>query len=283
MADVFDSITVSGNLQINLPLPVVVDEGGGMVLYWNLNDGAGSSAIDSSGNSNTGTLYGATLPTWVDGRYGKALSFDGVDNYVELANGQSIFGGKNVITVAFWIKPNRTQSGIHYIEYGIGNSTFSLEGSVPGALFYINNIGQGSMSIPVGQWSHIALVMDGTNSYRYQDGNVLGSNPFSSAINNVASVFDIGGRGSTRSIDALFDEVRIYNRALSAGEISQLYSNTILVSEDVVFFISSIPTALSDLVTVTESVTVFILTLFPSVSELVAVNNEVFTSNITTS
>ncbi|MGB7000841.1 MAG: DUF2341 domain-containing protein [Halobacteriota archaeon] len=78
---------------------------GGLVGYWNFNEGSGNMAYDSSGSGNEGTIHGAT---WVDnGSCKKALSFDGVDDYVQTnpATFQS-----NDITVAAWIYPKSFSS-----------------------------------------------------------------------------------------------------------------------------------------------------------------------------
>ena len=53
----------------------------GLVAEWHFDEGAGSVVEDSSGNGNDGVIYGAT---WVEGKFGKALSFDGVDDNLEV-------------------------------------------------------------------------------------------------------------------------------------------------------------------------------------------------------
>ena len=75
----------------------------GLVGYWSMNEGTGTVAGDGSGNGNRGTLTGG--PTWVDGKRGKALSFDGVDDYVD--------GGNvgNVQTISYWIKSSNQANG----------------------------------------------------------------------------------------------------------------------------------------------------------------------------
>ena len=59
----------------------------GLIGSWKFDEGVGDTAADSSGNNNLGALVGS--PTWVDGRLGKALSFDGVDDYVEIGDKKS--------------------------------------------------------------------------------------------------------------------------------------------------------------------------------------------------
>ncbi len=71
---------------------------GGAVGIWKFDEGSGSTAFDSSRSGNIGTLYdantsnsdGNTPPQWVSGKYGKALEFDGIDDYVEVADSSSL-------------------------------------------------------------------------------------------------------------------------------------------------------------------------------------------------
>ena len=60
---------------------------GGLVGAWKFDEGSGNIAYDSSGNNNHGTIYGAT---WVDGKFGKALQFDGIDDYVNISASSSL-------------------------------------------------------------------------------------------------------------------------------------------------------------------------------------------------
>ena len=72
----------------------------GLVGYWSMNEGAGSYAGDSSGNKNTGTLTNG--PTWVDGKKGKALNFDGSDDYVDSVDGASL--NLQNVSMSGWVK-----------------------------------------------------------------------------------------------------------------------------------------------------------------------------------
>jgi len=71
----------------------------GLVGAWKFDEGSGTIAYDSSGNNNHGTIYGAT---WVDGKFGKALQFDGVDDYVKIEP-FTVYGWKG-ISIVRWVK-----------------------------------------------------------------------------------------------------------------------------------------------------------------------------------
>ncbi len=69
-----------------------------LVAHWNFDENTGSTANDSSGFGNEGDIYGAT---WVEGKYGSGLSFDGVDDYVKVFNSDSINTKK--FTLSAWV------------------------------------------------------------------------------------------------------------------------------------------------------------------------------------
>src|SRR5687768_9834072 len=75
----------------------------GLVGHWKLDEGRTRSTADSSGNGNNGSLVGAGGPQWITGQFGNALRFDGVDEYVNVANSASL-GITGDITMAAWIK-----------------------------------------------------------------------------------------------------------------------------------------------------------------------------------
>ena len=72
-----------------------------LVGYWSMNEGVGLVAYDSSGNNNNGMIVGAL---WVDGKFGKALSFDGVDDYVDVLD--PAFHAFAVGSISVWFKLN---------------------------------------------------------------------------------------------------------------------------------------------------------------------------------
>src|SRR3989338_7220307 len=76
----------------------------GLVGYLSMNEGTGTQAGDASGNKNNGTLTGG--PTWVDEKRGKAINFDGVNDYVNVGSATSIDNiWANGGTASAWIYP----------------------------------------------------------------------------------------------------------------------------------------------------------------------------------
>jgi hypothetical protein len=78
----------------------VLDPHPGLVGWWRFDEGTGSTAKDSSEYGNDGTVYGAT---WTDGKYNKALSLNGINNYVEIPHSSSL--SMTDVTIEMWYYP----------------------------------------------------------------------------------------------------------------------------------------------------------------------------------
>ena len=72
-----------------------------LVAWWTFDDGSGTTAVDSSGNGNDGTLIGGA--TWVDGQLGDAIQFNGTDSYVAAAH---IPFDNRSFTITMWVNPD---------------------------------------------------------------------------------------------------------------------------------------------------------------------------------
>jgi len=217
----------------------------GLVGYWKFNEGSGTTAHDSSVNNNTGTLNG---PSWVDGKYGKALGFDGIDDYVSIPTLYS--SSPDSLTVTAWIRSPLNQSG--YIFYHGDNGEFLLhngerlrDGPVSGrypdlASFSVKIQGTWydvySSPLTPNTWHHIAGVwIKGVSLKIYVDGVLAGENtaiPDShlydpgSSYGPSIGVYKRGTEPDT-FFEGLIDEVMVYNRALSAEEVKALYTNSL--------------------------------------------------------
>lgn len=193
----------------------------GLVGYWAFNDGAGTSATDSSGSGNTGTLTTMDDTDWVAGKRGKALDFDGSSDYVSIA---SDLGASTNISVSFWIKPSSgsQQNGILssatnltaprvYIEL---NTDYTID-------FYRGAYTTSDVTISSSEWTHVMITNDGSNTNYYING-VYDKTIAQTVTKDTQSAFYLG-RGFAGYFNGQLDDVRIYNRVLSAGEISTLY------------------------------------------------------------
>ena len=194
---------------------------GAAVLSWSLDDGSGSIAADSSGQGNTGSVSGAT---WVPGRVGGALSFNGSNAALTRANVQGINTGNTPHTVAAWVKVNALPSNRAWIMLlgpeGAGSHHW-LIGSNAVAQLGVWNGPQAIPTLPVGVWKHIAITFDGSELKAYIDGTL---------ISTQAASFNLTGTALTVAqshvaenyFNGEVDEFRIYNSALTAAEVSTL-------------------------------------------------------------
>jgi hypothetical protein len=202
----------------------------GLVGYWTL-DG---NAKDSTPYGNNGTIYEASSTVDRKGKANGALSFDGVDDYVEVPNSAS-FNLTNGFTIEVWIKPQAAQFDSKLVtKVGVSNS-FGFYYSPDMFYFYMTTSGSSwraswlSQAPTLNLWQHLAVTYDNNNTFKfYRDGILIDTDTatWSGSLVNNSDSLNIGGGGWGGSPDIkTIDEVRIYNRALSAGEIKALYES----------------------------------------------------------
>ncbi|MCW1310070.1 MAG: DUF2341 domain-containing protein, partial [Candidatus Nanoarchaeia archaeon] len=211
----------------------------GLKASWNFDEGGGSSVFDSSGNSNNGTLYNGV--TWTAGKFGSALNFDGVNDYVLVQDSETLRVTDDFSFEA-WIYP-----------YSFGENVYGRlldQNSTEGYIFYVKNDSGKNQSLSVGFGNGTASsTYDSLNESIYLNtwqhvivtfNKSLSSNQIKFFVNNVArgtatrttSVYAgtsnlyIGNRAQLdRTFNGTIDEVRIYNKSLSTSEIADLYNN----------------------------------------------------------
>jgi len=212
--------------------------------YWTFDDGSGTKAVDSSGNGNTATLINGI--SWVTGEIGGAVSANGVNQYVSIP--AIDLSGTNAVTVALWSNRTYSTGGGHVLFEATTNFNNSTTGFVflpdddtcqgiqvglRGDVGYTSNCYSQPSS---GVWHHLAVVFDksqtgGGEVAFYVDGvlqtptsnlfastntNNFGKNPLYLFARGGSSYFDLG----------LVDDFRIYDTALTAVQIQQIYTSS---------------------------------------------------------
>ncbi len=214
----------------------------GLVGVWSF-DGAdisGTTAYDRSGNANNGTLTNG--PAVAPGRIGQALNFDGTDDYVEIAPVAGLPAFSDTThSVAFWVKGAANQVDNRVYAEGndsVGTPLFSLgtaEGGDSGKLdvyirddsntVLLNHI-QTTANVFDGAWHHVVWADNNGAAKVYVDG-ILDMTDFtytrSTLTLNVTAVGAIVRTGVQDWLSGSIDEVRAYNRVLSAAEVAGLY------------------------------------------------------------
>lgn len=218
------AVSVSGQESI-----LYNDVNSGLVGHWKMDETAGSLAYDSSGNYNSGTLNGSPTRTASSScRVGGCLSFNG-SNYVGIASPPN---PPLYVTVSGWFKRVGVSTSDHHIIFMQGTQ---IEISVPDPGGQIRtgvttatqgrqvfNSGSG---VTDGSWHFLALTYDGSNLVSYIDGNQTATNPVSGAL-TTGSATNIGYYPGYY-VNGFIDDVRVYNRALSAQEIKQIYNSAV--------------------------------------------------------
>jgi len=203
----------------------------GLVGYWSMDEGSGSKAYDQSGNRNTGTAYSSTTPTasWADGKLGKALDFDGTDDYVNIPTASSINITSNItvsawINIKVWKEADVVESGnTGYMLWTAPSQANKIvwgrQGSTAGQVLSVT-----TFNTKLNTWYHIVGTHDGTTLRIYVNGVVDNTKVAATSFSNGANLFIASGLDG--KFNGLIDEVRVYNRALSAGEVNRLYNLT---------------------------------------------------------
>jgi hypothetical protein len=206
-----------------------------LVGYWSFNELSSSVVHDSSGNNNDGTIMSGG---WVDGKYGGALSFNGITDLVIVEKSPSI--NLSYITVNLWLKPDSTY-GENLPRLIDADSTtggyLSYLNAANGQLFWSirNSLGlQSSItskaSLAKNEWTMVTLTYDGIYLKIFLNNILDNSKVVSQELAEGSRIY-IGNRASRdRGFNGIVDEVRIYNRALSASEIERICSQQELES-----------------------------------------------------
>ena len=196
------------------------DSAVGLVAAYAFDEGAGQSAGDASGHGRTGTITGAT---WAAGRHGTALSFDGVDDHVSLGALGAFYN--SAFTLEAWVQKSTAKKDVAivgslaasgpmlWVDHAGGRHYLTL-GESPSS--YLDS-GQSAVA---GSWQHVAATFDGTTARFYVDGVHVATRAFAGSVGS-SNIWRIGAYGAAPGafFDGLIDDVRVYNRALSAGQI----------------------------------------------------------------
>jgi len=217
------------------------------VAEWKFDECQGATANDSSGNGNNGTItIGATAPqsaigtctdglltsAWYNGRTGKynsSMSFDGVDDYVDV--GTITIADNTPWTISTWINMSDTAQGFIYGNaYVAGDySRFFYWPPDPGFRLYNENNTEldftFSSALSSDTWYHIVLVSDGSTTANldlYVNGIERASNSIADSSQIIKKIGNIGS--TANSFKGMIDDVKIFNYALTAEQVKMEYN-----------------------------------------------------------
>jgi len=215
-------------------ISLLIDEADGtsgdsnLVAHWSFDEGIGSIAYDSTG-SNDATIHGAN---WVDGISAKALSFDGINDYIEVVNTEESFDfSSKSFSWELWINidsldgnqpvilqgAQSSNHGLHIVYRGDGRYAFA---------FWSNDLNVDSY-YDHNTWHYWAGTYNANTNERkmYRDGELVGEDVATSDYQGTGSLY-IGGGASvwpTEFFSGKVDEMCIYSDVLSDSEVKQNY------------------------------------------------------------
>jgi hypothetical protein len=199
---------------------------GGLVGAWSFNEGSGNTVTDASGKGNPGTISGATRTT--SGKYGGALTFDGVNDLVTVADANTL-DLTTAVTMEAWVRSTKAggwrtvaiKEAPNHLVYGLYGNT---GGNKPSGQVVINgtdNEVRGTSALTLLSWTHLAMTWDGATQRFYVNGALVSSKTTSGVMSNSTGALRFGGNGVWGEyFTGQLDELRIYSRALSASEIT---------------------------------------------------------------
>jgi hypothetical protein len=236
-----DGGTDPGRLEIGSDLSLWT-EASGLKGYWpmegsgSISDGQTSGLEDLSGKGNNGTAsnVNGTGMAFVSGKVGQAAQFDGSDDYVNV--GQLPMTGsfsimswiytsnvgtqKTVVskgggpTTNYCLDMRNGDNSVAFFVYDSGGSAYGLTGATP-------------QKVPTGQWAHVAGVYNASKTPNFQvflNGQVIAIMNWTGVLAASSTTTQIGARDQGNNFSGLFDDVRIYGRALTSFEVDAIYN-----------------------------------------------------------
>ena len=210
----------------------------GLQGYWSFNEIINGEVLDISGNNNDGALGPAypnnapILENSINERFGKAVYFDGVDDYINCGNNSNInIFGSDEWTIEWWMKikgtgdaSQDTFNGLDHIPrifIELANKNIILAGKIGG--IYNVLVGTPNNVYEFNVWTHFAVQADTTQYRIFINGVEAGANAYA-AMDTPFNNFYIGKPNwGGESFRGWIDETIIYNRALSASELLKHY------------------------------------------------------------
>lgn len=222
-------------------------------MWWIMNESAGSELFDISGNFNHGTFVNMGAANWVTGRRGKALSFNGSNEYVSIDDTPALdFDRLDAFSVSAWLYPQGNAANAAwvikqqalvsldyrgwYIVGEVGTGGFKLifvhrNNNQPANVIDVRS---NNVIVPLNKWTQIIATYDGSSSASgvvlYVDGievtliTVISDNLTATTKNS--EPVTIGARSDEKlPFNGIMDDVRIFNRVLSKDDVRQLYFN----------------------------------------------------------
>lgn len=212
-----------------------------LVGHWTFDEGAGTSALDSSGLGNHGSIIGGA--SYVAGVAGTGLQLNGTNAYVNCGNSASLNPVQSM-TVSAWFKATVAWSGSGsdpivdkgivshtwpYYQYHVGISG-TLYPSAPGSIGFTTSGGAGAGApggtVVVGVWRMYTATTDATRTRFYVDGELVQTGPGGLPMTDYGKPLLFGKFANlSLYLPGVIDDIQIYSRALTCSEVRCMFEN----------------------------------------------------------
>ena len=226
-------MVLSVSLTLTLGVGATIGQAEPLVGYWSFDNVEGTLVPDLSGSGNDGTINGA--PLGIEGPFGRALQLDGINDYVDCGNAESLNLTEQV-TLAAWVMtvdagtPAEGQLGgqNHYISK---HASYQMKHRTNLLIFAIWDGGPHATRISIdnsfnGEWHHVVGTYDGAVLKTYVDGELAGEAAHEGQIDLLDQNVNIGKNPNQgdQNLEGAIDECMIYSRALSDVQVSELFA-----------------------------------------------------------
>jgi len=209
------------------PVNSDIDENS-IVAIWLFDESNGKVAHDSSKNGNDAEFYGN--PEWVDGKFGKALWFNGSTDYVAAPNSDSLDINGDKLSIVAWVNGEEWPAANHVVRKVADQGTASiyiLRVQPETVRVYMNtNAGEkiidGATVLPTNKWIHLAMVYNGKEVRIYVNGKLDGSGPVTGDVIQSNNELRIGRGEPAGYFHGTIDEVAIFASALTEKDIQNI-------------------------------------------------------------
>ena len=213
-----------------------------LVAYWTFDEGAGKTVEDMTGNGHDGEFV--SNPEWVEGKFGKALEFDGSSSYVKVADDPQIAIKLNA-TYCLWFKPS--------VTINAANSNYRMLSKNNDYFFLFNYEQLGQLGFLIkdpggtnhvvhsntnewneGEWYHAAGTFDGKEVKIYINGEFENTMAHNGEAGTSGMDLWIGADDLPNYYAGAIDDFRIYKRVLTDNEIKQAMNTPALAVQTAV-------------------------------------------------
>ncbi|MCX6345305.1 MAG: DUF6055 domain-containing protein [Armatimonadetes bacterium] len=207
-----------------------------LVAYWKFDETSGTTAYDCTVNAKNATLSGSC--TWVAGKTNNALNIPGGTSYASVPTG--IVSTLTNFSIATWVKMTTVSTNMRIFDFGTSTSNYMMltpkHANSSGKIRYsIVNGGvtqsiTGTAALPTGSWQYVVVTLSGSTGTLYVNGVQVGQLTTMTKNPSVLGSTTINRFGDSKTsnhphLNGAIDGFKIYNRALSAAEVTTLYGS----------------------------------------------------------